>query len=46
MDGFDLTAFGDYHVLAAVGVDATGRKHVLGLREGGGKRDGGAGPAR
>ena len=27
--------FGDYHVLAAVGANATGRKHVLGLREGG-----------
>ena len=23
--------FGDYHVLAAVGVDATGRKHVLSI---------------
>ena len=31
----DGIVFGDYHVLAAVGVDATGRKHVLGLREGG-----------
>ena len=30
----DGLVFGDYHVLAAVGVDATGRKHVLGLREG------------
>ena len=30
----DGVVFGDYHVLAAVGVDATGRKHVLGLREG------------
>ncbi len=30
----DGIVFGDYHVLAAVGVDATGRKHVLGLREG------------
>ena len=29
----DGIVFGDYHVLAAVG-DATGRKHVLGLREG------------
>ena len=26
----DGIVFGDYHVLAAVGVDATGRKHVLG----------------
>lgn len=25
---------GDYHVIAAVGVDAEGNKHVLGLREG------------
>ena len=31
----DGIVFGAYHVLAAVGVDATGRKHVLGLREGG-----------
>ena len=31
----DGLVFGDYHVLAAVGVDANGRKHVLGLREGG-----------
>ena len=31
----DGIVFGDYHVLAAVGVDATGSKHVLGLREGG-----------
>ena len=31
----DGIVFGDYHVLAAVGVDATGRKHVLGLVEGG-----------
>ena len=30
----DGIVFGDYHVLAAVGADATGRKHVLGLREG------------
>ena len=30
----DGIQFGDYHVLAAVGVDARGRKHVLGLREG------------
>ncbi len=27
----DWIQFGDYHVLAAVGVDAEGRKHVLGL---------------
>ena len=27
----DGIVFGDYHVLAAVGVDADGRKHVLGL---------------
>ena len=27
----DGIVFGDYHVLAAVGVDANGRKHVLGL---------------
>ena len=27
----DGIQFGDYHVLAAVGVDADGRKHVLGL---------------
>ena len=31
----DGIVFGDYHMLAAVGVHATGRKHVLGLREGG-----------
>ena len=31
----DGIVFGDYQVLAAVGVDATGSKHVLGLREGG-----------
>jgi putative transposase len=30
----DGMRFGDYHVIAAVGVDATGDKHVLGLREG------------
>ena len=30
----DGIQFGDYHVLAAVGVDASGRKHVLGLRDG------------
>ena len=26
--------FGDYHVICAVGVDQSGRKHVLGFREG------------
>lgn len=31
LDGLEL---GPYHVLAAVGVDAQGKKHVLGLREG------------
>lgn len=31
IDGIQL---GDYHVIAAVGVDACGDKHVLGLREG------------
>lgn len=30
----DGMRFGDYHVIAAVGVDASGGKHVLGLREG------------
>ena len=30
-DDLDGIVFGDYHVLAAVGVDADGRKHVLGL---------------
>jgi putative transposase len=30
----DGMRFGDYHVIAAVGVDVEGRKHVLGLREG------------
>ena len=30
----DGIQFGDYHVLAAVGVDVRGRKHVLGLRDG------------
>ena len=30
----DGMRFGDYHVIAAVGVDASGDKHVLGLREG------------
>lgn len=31
IDGLQM---GDYHVIAAVGVDVDGRKHVLGLREG------------
>ena len=31
IDGIQL---GPYHVICAVGVDATGQKHVLGLREG------------
>ncbi len=31
LDGIEL---GSYHVIAAVGVDAEGHKHVLGLREG------------
>ena len=30
----DGIQFGDYHVIGAVGVDADGHKHVLGLREG------------
>ena len=30
----DGMRFGPYHVIAAVGVDAEGKKHVLGLREG------------
>jgi transposase-like protein len=30
----DGLIFGDQHVLAAIGVDATGNKHVLGLKEG------------
>ena len=30
----DGLIFGDHHVLAAVGVDRSGRKHVLGLAEG------------
>lgn len=30
----DGMRFGDYHVIAAVGVDSSGIKHVLGLREG------------
>jgi transposase-like protein len=30
----DGMRFGEYHVIAAVGVDASGDKHVLGLREG------------
>ena len=29
----DGIVFGRYHILAAVGVDAQGHKHVLGLRE-------------
>jgi transposase-like protein len=41
LDAWDLLVvyldgiqFGGYHVLAAVGVDTDGRKHVLGVREG------------
>ena len=30
----DGIQFGSYHIVAAVGVDVEGRKHVLGLREG------------
>jgi transposase-like protein len=30
----DAIVLGDYHVLGAIGVDSTGVKHVLGLREG------------
>jgi transposase-like protein len=30
----DGIQFGSYHIVAAVGVDTEGRKHVLGLREG------------
>ena len=30
----DGVIFGEHHVLVAVGVDAEGRKHVLGIREG------------
>jgi len=30
----DAICLGDYHVLGAIGVDSTGAKHVLGLREG------------
>ena len=30
----DAIVLGDYHVLGAIGVDPTGAKHVLGLREG------------
>jgi len=30
----DAVRFGDHHVIAAVGVDAQGIKHVLGVREG------------
>ena len=43
----DGIVFGDYHVLAAVGVDADGRKHVLGLCGGASEKHGGdRGPAR
>ena len=31
LDDLDGIVFGDYHVLAAVGMDAEGRKHVLGV---------------
>jgi putative transposase len=31
----DGLVFGNFHVLAAIGVDSTGKKHVLGLKEGG-----------
>ncbi len=31
----DGLVFGKFHVLAAIGVDGTGKKHVLGLKEGG-----------
>jgi transposase-like protein len=30
----DGMRFGDFHMIAAVGVDAQGSKHLLGLREG------------
>ena len=30
----DAIVLGDYHILGAIGVDSTGSKHVLGLREG------------
>lgn len=30
----DAICLGDYHILGAIGVDSTGSKHVLGLREG------------
>jgi transposase-like protein len=30
----DGVQFGPHHVIGAIGVDAEGRKHVLGLREG------------
>lgn len=30
----DAICLGEYHILGAIGVDATGSKHVLGLREG------------
>ena len=44
----DGIVFGDYHVLAAVGVDADGRKHVLGLCGGASENTevGGGQPAR
>jgi putative transposase len=32
--GLDGIQFGAHHVLAAVGVDTDGKKHVLGMREG------------
>ena len=42
LDAWDLLViyldgiqFGAHHVLAAVGVDTDGKKHVLGMREGG-----------
>lgn len=31
----DGLIFGDHHVLAAIGVDSAGKKHVLGLKDGG-----------
>lgn len=47
LDGIEL---GSYHVIAAVGVDTEGHKHVLGLREGASENAtgaaGGAGGAR
>lgn len=30
----DAICLGDYHILGAIGVDSTGSKHMLGLREG------------